>query len=134
MIYILWATIRPLMFIENHMNWIANAKDKDSIRTIVAVNTEKDKYILLEYSENLKVKVVGETIGVCKPIYELSKELKANDDDVCCVLCVCVCVCVCVCMFVSLCMFVCLCLCVCMFVCRYVCMFVCMYVCMNVSI
>jgi hypothetical protein len=81
MIYILWATIRPTLFITNHKRWMKSAFNPRRIKTLVAVNTEEQKQELLNYNSSLEIKVCGEGLGICKPIYELTRDLKADDTD-----------------------------------------------------
>jgi len=80
MIYILWATIRPTVFMQMHKVWLDRAVNKDNIITKVSVNFEKDKEILKDYNP-----VVAQTtkIGVCYPSYVLSSNLVCeNDTDI----------------------------------------------------
>lgn len=83
MIKILWATIRPKMFIENHANWIKNAKYATKIETYVAVNNEDQKAQILEYDCSLDIIVIGdENFGVAKPLYQLTKNLQGEPTDI----------------------------------------------------
>jgi hypothetical protein len=75
------------MFIFNHKRWMENAINKDQIVTYVAVNTEREKEILCQYNKSLNIKVCGNLLGVCKPIYELSKDLVFNDNQIIIVVC-----------------------------------------------
>ena len=92
MIQILWATVRPFMFIDRHKHWMENKSGGIKIHTLVAVNTEtlkkeiEDNYDVSNLE--LEIKVTGdEKIGICKPIYELTKNLELNDDDIIIVVC-----------------------------------------------
>jgi hypothetical protein len=83
MIKILWATIRPEMFIDNHKLWMEQADDTSKIETYVAVNNEDQKNILLKYNKKLLIKVIGDNnFGVAKPLYQLTKDLQGNPEDI----------------------------------------------------
>lgn len=75
------------MFIQNYERWLLQAKDKEKIITLIAVNNQKDKDTLLAYNKNLNIKVTGESVGITTPIYALSKDLQANDEDIVIVVC-----------------------------------------------
>jgi hypothetical protein len=82
-IKLLWATIRMDMFRENHAEWMKNAKDVSKIQTYVAVNNEEQKSILLEYDESLDIVVIGDqNFGVAKPLYEITKNLQGQPNDI----------------------------------------------------
>lgn len=96
MIQILWATARPEMFIKRHRTWIQRSSGDNYINTLVAVNTtaEKDEIVhnydeisqgLIDYS--MEIRVTGDNLGVVRPIYELTKDLKLNEKDIVIVVC-----------------------------------------------
>lgn len=70
------------MFTQNYSDWIASAKDNSRIDTIVAVNTEEQKKEIETKFPNTTVIAIGDNLGVCKPIYEITKDLEINDDDI----------------------------------------------------
>jgi hypothetical protein len=80
MIYILWATIRPEIFLEMHKVWMQRALNKNNIITKVAVNWEQHKTLLKDFDV---VVVNTDKIGVCYPSYVLSSNLECeNDSDI----------------------------------------------------
>ena len=87
-IHILWPTLRPLMFLEAHKEWIRRAKNPENIQTYVAVNWTKDADQLREYLKaNYLITLNTNNIGVCYPSYQLSSNLgikmgKCSDDDI----------------------------------------------------
>lgn len=70
------------MFKTNYQKWIDNAKDFSIVDTYIAVNNEGQKKEILNDFPNVDIKVIGENLGVCKPIYEITKDLKGKDDDI----------------------------------------------------
>ena len=86
-IHLLWATIRPQMFIYMHKHWISNASNKDNIKTHVAVNTQSDKILIENYlktiDDNYNIIIVETKYpGVCYPAYKLSSTLKYDEKDI----------------------------------------------------
>ena len=85
MIYILWATIRPQVFIEAHKKWMERSSDQSQIRTIVCVNSEEDSKKISDGNPQTPFyTLVFKTnkIGVCGPAYHLSSNLKCEDEDI----------------------------------------------------
>ena len=78
-IIILWATIRPNVFKSTHANWMANAKLKSRISTMVAVDNAQQASELTDFNV-----IVTNTIkpGVCFPGYCLSSRVVANPQDI----------------------------------------------------
>jgi hypothetical protein len=64
-----------------------NALDVNIVETFVAVNTDDQKNKILKYNENLNIKVCGNLLGLCKPIYALSSILKCEESDIILVIC-----------------------------------------------
>ena len=82
MIYILWCTIRPAQFKHFHKVWMEKAKNKEEIKTLVAVNWDEHKEALSDYPVEVSV-VKTDRIGVCYPSYFLSSNLNCqNDSDI----------------------------------------------------
>ena len=86
-IHMLCATIRPDTFIGNHQRWIKAAKNKVRVKTIVAVNTEAEKRIIEEYDNTIEFRVCGDSMGICKPLYEITKNLELEDNEIIIVVC-----------------------------------------------
>jgi hypothetical protein len=66
---------------------MSKARDKSNVETFVAVNEIEQKEQLLEYDKSLNIQVCGDLLGVCRPLYELSKDLKGNLSDIVLVVC-----------------------------------------------
>ena len=84
MIYILWPTVRPYLFVDMHKIWINRAVHKDKIITHVAVDTEQDLNIVKGcLKETDVIRLTPTTVrGVCYPCYQLTSKLEAQDDDI----------------------------------------------------
>ena len=87
-IHLLWATIRPAMFLEAHKEWMRRADNPENIQTYVAVNWKENADQLREYlKSNYLITLNTNNIGVCYPSYQLSSNLgikmgKCEDDDI----------------------------------------------------
>ena len=84
MIHILWATIRPQLFIQMYKLWLNNAANSTNIKTHVAVNSEADATMVKSVlNENDEIIVINsDRKGVCYPSYMLSSRLEANKNDI----------------------------------------------------
>src|SRR5574343_368347 len=81
MIYILWPTIRPVIFKNMHSMWMKRAKNPQNIKTKVAVNNQDQANELMGYGYEVVV-TNSPKIGVCYSAYQLTSKLEANDDDI----------------------------------------------------
>lgn len=87
-IIMLWATVRPDMFLDNWNKWFNNAVYKDNIELYVVVNNQNQKDYI--YNNNMHIKeieVYGANRGICRPLYYLSRNITANIDDIIMVVC-----------------------------------------------
>jgi len=75
MIYLLWPTVRPEVFVRTHREWLNSAGDQSNIRTLTAVNTPEDRRQLSEF---VCLVVEVRNPGVCYPSYRLCQWLKEN--------------------------------------------------------
>lgn len=88
MIHILWATIRPDIFINTHTEWIKRAYNPEKIKTYAAVNWKEHADKLRDYLKNEYLMTLNtNNIGVCYPSYQLSSNLginmgKCEDSDI----------------------------------------------------
>lgn len=79
MIYLLWPTVRPKVFIQTHNYWLNICQNESRIVTKIAVNNPEQQALLDEYD----VIITGEDRpGVCYPSYCLSSTLQAQDNDI----------------------------------------------------
>jgi len=83
MIHILWATIRPQMFLNMHKIWMDRADNKN-ITTHVCVNNKLDSDMVKKgLTKNDEVIIINSTrSGVCQPAYALSSSLSGDKDDI----------------------------------------------------
>lgn len=70
------------MFKENYSKWVESAKDFSKVDVYVAVNTDEQKEEILKDFPNISIITIGDNLGVCKPIYEITKDLEGNDCDI----------------------------------------------------
>ena len=85
MIYLLWCTIRPQMFMDTHGYWLKTCRNRANVKTKVAVDTEEDKDILKDYSQsyNCEILVVEKVQpGSAYPTYCLTSQLEGNKKDI----------------------------------------------------
>jgi len=81
-IYILWATIRPKMFISTLKHWVNNSSGENNIFFKIAVNTESQKEEILKSVPQLDVRVLGSHIrGVPMASYGLTHDFEAEKDE-----------------------------------------------------
>jgi hypothetical protein len=86
MIHLLWCTLRPEQFKENHKIWLDKSDNSSEIKTYVAVNSNNDYEEIKEYlkSDDYIVDLDIDRIGVCYPSYRLTSYLAdmncLNDD------------------------------------------------------
>ncbi len=79
MIYILWSTARPDVFEKSHKVWIEKATNPRNISTKVAVDSQKDRSLLLGYDVSV---VNNPRHGITTPLYHLTKNLRAEPKDI----------------------------------------------------
>jgi len=79
MIYLLWPTARPKMFLQAHKCWIDTASDPKNIKTMVAVDSNEEKAILSDFSV---IVVDKDHPGVAYVAYELTRNIKAKNKDI----------------------------------------------------
>lgn len=79
MIYLLWCTVRPNVFINTHKDWIDKSCNKNNIVTKIAVANKEQADLLKDYDVEI---AESNKIGVCYPSYYLSSKLKANSKDI----------------------------------------------------
>jgi len=77
MIYLLWATARPEVFKETSNVWRANSSHEFIIN--VAVDSELHEKQLSEYNV---IVTKNPRKGITWPLYQLTKNLEAHDDDI----------------------------------------------------
>lgn len=88
MIHILWATIRPHIFLNMHKEWLNRSDAPDEIVTYVAVNTDEEADILRDYMvDNYLLTLKTNKVGVCYPAYQLTSRLgkemgNVENDDI----------------------------------------------------
>jgi len=84
MIYILWPTIRPKLFLKSHKVWIDRSNNSDIITTHVCVDNIKDSEIVKTglFEKDKVIVFKSKNIGVCAPSYTLSSDLIAEDGDI----------------------------------------------------
>jgi hypothetical protein len=70
------------MFKMNFTRWVANSRDFSKVDVVIAVNTQQQKNEIEKDFPNIDIKVIGENLGVCKPIYEITKDLQGDDSDI----------------------------------------------------
>jgi len=81
-IHILWATIRPEMFKSTYKYWLREAVNPQGINIHIAVDTEEQREQLKEFKDSEVIIVANNIKGVTYPCYVLSKNLKANPEDI----------------------------------------------------
>lgn len=83
MIHILWATVRPELFLNMYKLWLERASNRNII-THIAVNTQADANIVKKVLGKDDEVIIVETDrkGVCYPSYMLSSKLEADKNDV----------------------------------------------------
>lgn len=74
MIYLFWPTIRPEIFKKTHLEW--KNKATGEFTTIVGVNSHNE--LLSEYT----IKVVGNTNGVAKAVFNLTNDYQFFENDI----------------------------------------------------
>jgi len=83
MIYLLWCTVRPEMFISTHKYWMDMCSNNEQIITKVAVNTQQQEEAIKAYASNIEVIVVGDDVqGASYPTYCLTSKLTCQREDV----------------------------------------------------
>jgi len=79
MIYLLWCTANPQIFENTHKDWMLKTWDKADVYTKVAVDKKEHFDQLHEFD----VVLVNNTRhGITTPLYELSSNLEAADNDI----------------------------------------------------
>jgi len=83
MIHLLWATIRPHLFIQMYKIWMERCKYQN-VTTYVAVNSQNDSEIVKSVlgKDDKVIIVKTDRKGVCYPSYMLSSQLEGNNDDI----------------------------------------------------
>ena len=88
MIQLLWATIRPSVFVQMHSQWISRSKNPENIKTHVAVNISEhfnqiEAYFNTNKNLDYRIITVGNSkIGVCYPSYQLSSTTEGSKGDI----------------------------------------------------
>ena len=83
MIHLLWATIRPHLFIQMYKIWMERCKYQN-VTTYVAVNSQNDSEIVKSVlgKDDKVIIIKTDRKGVCYPSYMLSSKLEGNNDDI----------------------------------------------------
>ena len=83
MIHLLWATIRPHLFIQMYKIWMERCKYQN-VTTYVAVNSQNDSEIVKSVlgKDDKVIIIKTDRKGVCYPYYMLSSKLEGNNDDI----------------------------------------------------
>jgi len=79
MIYLLWPTARPQMFLEAHKAWVQKADNPSEIFTKVCVDDESDINSLRPFEVIINA---TKRKGVTSAAYTLTKDLEVNDSDI----------------------------------------------------
>lgn len=80
MIYILWATIRIETFKKTLSHWLSTAVNPSNIKVRVAVNTQEERDMLLEFDDVIITN--QKRIGTVYPAYLLTTSLMADENDI----------------------------------------------------
>lgn len=80
MIYLFWATCRPLIMRKVYYEWMDKADDPHDIELSIAVDNKEDLEYLSDFD---RAQVVSNPDGgVVKPIFELTYKFKGNPGDI----------------------------------------------------
>ena len=83
MIHLLWCTLRPQIFCQNHKNWMDKSKNPQNIKTKVCVNFKEHYDYIKQYSDlDIVISDKPERVGVCYPSYLISSDLNGEDEDI----------------------------------------------------
>ncbi len=83
-IFVLYATIRPYVFIQTYSIWRKKAQNNENIKFLIAVNSKQDSDIIQQflYKQDKIIIVNTDKRGVCYPSYELSSKLEGDKEDI----------------------------------------------------
>jgi len=79
-IILLWPTARPEVFKKMHKVWMDRARNKNIIFTEIAVDSKEHYDSLSEYKDIILCE--NPRGGITTPLYELTKNLNANEHDI----------------------------------------------------
>lgn len=81
MIIMLWSTIRPETMKTCYNVWKNNASNFDNTKIKIVTDSEEHKSLLTEFDDVIVVDN-GDRPGITKPLYELTKNLECDDNDI----------------------------------------------------
>ena len=79
MIYLLWCTANPELFIKTHQEWMDNAVHPMEVKTLVAVDSQEHADMLDGYHV---IVTENPRHGITVPLYILSDSIMAKGDDI----------------------------------------------------